>query len=162
MHWRNKRLCNESGVVSKRDCGVGEILKRIEIPKFSGNRARYFNWKASFDLCVNSTLLRNEAKFLHLKQSLEGEALKTVEGLIHSPMAYKVARDILEEKYGGEIRRAAMFLEQVDKFTPLKNNSGQELQRITDMLNLLIINLQESNRKEELGNGILHYQMRKN
>ena len=141
--------------------GIGERLKRIEIPKFSGTRANYFNWKASFNLCVDSTQLSNEVKFLHLKQALEGEALRTVENLVHSPTAYTVAREILEEKYGGERRKAVMFLERVDRFTPLKNDSWQEIQRMSDMLNLLIINLHESNRKEELGNGLLYYQLQK-
>ena len=42
----------------------------------------------------------DEYKYLYLMNSLEGPALKAVSGLRFTPLAYKVAKQCLEKKYG--------------------------------------------------------------
>ena len=87
--------------------------------------------------------------------------MKTIEGFGFSTGAYPAALDALENRYGGERRKASMFLDLVEKCSPIKNTTGAELERFSDMLNQLITNLKESNRYEEFGQGLLYRQLQK-
>ena len=98
---------------------------------------------------------------MHLKQSLEGAALKAIEGLGHTAAAYTKSIEILERKYGGVRRQTAMYIERVDNFSPLKSNNTNELERFSDLLNLLILSFEDSKRDEELKNGVLYMQLQK-
>ena len=140
---------------------ISDQIKKIELPKFSGNKANYFHWKAAFTSCVDATSSRPEIKLLTLHQYLQGEALKTIEGFGYSAEAYQAALKALEDKYGGERRKASLFLDQVDRFQQLKNATCSEMCRLSDMLNWLIVNLKETKRNEELGHGILYLQLQK-
>jgi len=52
-----------------------------------------------------------EYKLLQLRQCLNGEALKAIEGLGYSPKAYEAAKDRLES---GDRRQIALYLEEID------------------------------------------------
>ena len=50
-----------------------------------------FNRKAAFLACADQTAATAEYKLLQLKQCLAGEALKAIEGIGHSAVAYQAA-----------------------------------------------------------------------
>ena len=154
----NKTRDDISALNSNESCNQ---IKRVELPKFEGDNSQYFNWKAIFMACIDSTSISAEIKLLHLRQYLGGQALKSIEGLGHSEQAYLLALETLEHKYGGKRRQTTLYLEQVEKFPVLRNEKLSELERYSDLLNLLISNLEESNRTEELGNGVLYIQLQK-
>ena len=154
----NKTRDDISALNSNESCNQ---IKRVELPKFEGDKSQYFNWKAIFMACIDSTSISAEIKLLHLRQYLGGQALKSIEGLGHSEQAYLLALETLEHKYGGKRRQTTLYLEQVEKFPVLRNEKLSELERYSDLLNLLISNLEESNRTEELGNGVLYIQLQK-
>ena len=58
-------------------------LKRVSIPKFSGNKKGYEAWKAAFYACVDHARASPEYKLLRLHECLQGEALKVIESLGH-------------------------------------------------------------------------------
>ena len=87
--------------------------------------------------------------------------MRSIERLGNSAGAYKQSIEVLEKKYGGVRRRTAMYLEQVEKFMPMKNENPEELERFSDLLNLLILSFEDSNRTEDLGNGFLFLQLQK-
>ena len=103
-------------------------IKRIELPKFKGEKREYFSWKAAFTACIDSSPVSGEIKLLHLKQYLEGDALKYISGLGHTGESYKLALEILEEKFGGERRQTTMYLEQVEKFPKMRTEKREELE----------------------------------
>ena len=60
----------------KNHQSIHSQLKRVEIPKFNGEKEKYFNWKLAFMSCVHTSPISDEIKLLHLKQYLEGSAIK--------------------------------------------------------------------------------------
>ena len=97
-----------------------------------------------------------EYKILQLKQCLKGEALKVIEGVGHSQAAYEEAKEQLERKFGGARRATAMFLEEVDNFRVSRPNHPEDLEKLSDLIDLLTINLRNSAQTEEPGKGLLY------
>ena len=81
-------------------------LKRVEIPVFTGDKRTYSNWKAAFLACIDSAPATPEYKLLQLRQYLAGEALKSIENLGHSAVAYDAAKERLERKFGGNVAKS--------------------------------------------------------
>ena len=103
--------CEENpGDINNQKDFMSHRLKRIEIPTFHGNKENYFYWKSAFRSCIDSSSVSDEIKLLHLYQYLGGNALQSVKGLGHTKEAYKLALQILEDKYGGERRRTTLCL----------------------------------------------------
>ena len=96
-----------------------------------------------------------------MKKYLSGEALAAVESLGHSAMAYEAAKSRLERKFGGQRRQINLHLEELDEFRPIRLRNAKDLDRLADLLNVIVINLKEAGRKEELGNGSLHMKVHK-
>ena len=71
-------------------------MKRVSIPKFSGNKKSYEAWKEAFYACVDHARALPEYKLLRLHECLQGEALKVIENLGHSAAAYEAAKARLE------------------------------------------------------------------
>lgn len=63
-------------------------LKRVSIPVFYGDKRTYESWKEAFSACNDKAPATPEYKLLQLRQYLSGEALKAVEKLGHSAIAY--------------------------------------------------------------------------
>ena len=136
-------------------------LKRVTIPVFSGDKRTYQNWKAAFITCVDQAPATPEYKLLQLRQCLAGEALKSIESLGHSATAYHAAMDRLERKFGGERRQVAIYLEEIDNFRPVRHGNSKDIEKYADLLDVAIVNLKESNRSEELKDGMLYIKLQK-
>ena len=67
-------------------------LKRIRIPKFSGDKKEYQSWWAAFSSCVDETNLSAQFKMLRLQSCLAGGAAETVKGPGYLDHAYKAAK----------------------------------------------------------------------
>ena len=91
-----------------------------------------------------------------MRQYLSGEALQAIENLGHSANAYVAAKDRLERKYGGRRRQIAIYLEELDQFPQVRLGSARDLERFADLLDIAIINLQETGQHQELGEGLLY------
>ncbi len=136
-------------------------LKRVSIPVFSGDKRDYENWKATFTACIDQAPASPEYKLLQLRQYLSGEALRTVEKLGHSALAYEAAKERLERKYGGTQRQVALYLEELENFKAIRPGNARDLEEYVDLLDVAVINLQEAGRHEELGNGSLYLKLQK-
>ena len=75
-------------------------LKRVSIPVFSGDVKSYQGWKAAFTACIDNSPATPEYKLLHLRQYLSGEALRVISNLGHNAIAYQVALERLERRFG--------------------------------------------------------------
>ena len=131
-------------------------LKRIELPIFSGEKWTYQSWKAAFKACINNAQATQEYKLLQLKQYLTGEALKAIENLGHSAMAYKAAKDRLERKYGVRRRQIAIYLEELEQFKQIRLGNSRDIEHFADLLDVAVINLKEAGQNHELRDGTLY------
>ena len=77
------------------------------------------------------------------------------------PTAYQAAKERLERKYGGVRRQIAVNLEELDQFCPIRSRNVRDFEKVTDLLNIIVINLTEAGREEELGNEYLYIQVQK-
>ena len=128
-------------------------LKRVEIPVFTGYKRTYSNWKAAFLAC-----LAPEYKLLQLRQYLAGEALKSIENLRHSAVAYDAAK---ERKFGGKRRQIAIYLDELERFQQLQLGNARDLEQYADLLDVAMINLQEAGQCHELGAGSLYTKLQR-
>ena len=77
------------------------------------------------------------------------------------PTAYQAAKERLERKYAGVRRQIAVNLEELDQFCPIRSRNVRDFEKVTDLLNIIAINLTEAGREEELGNEYLYIQVQK-
>jgi len=136
-------------------------LKRVSIPIFDGDKRKYESWNAAFMACVDRAPATPQYKLLQLRQYLKGDALKCIENLGHSEAAYEAAKARLERKYGGTARVVTRFLNDLENFPPLRNESAKELEKFADLLDIAVINLREVHHDEDLRDGSLYHRLLK-
>ena len=136
-------------------------LKRVSIPVFSGDKRNYENWKATLTACIDQAPATPEYKLLQLRQYLSGEALRAVDKLGHSALAYQAAKEKLERKYGGSRRQVARYLEELENFRAIGSGNSKDLESFADLLDVAVINLQDIGREDEVGNGSLYLKLQK-
>ena len=109
-------------------------LKRVSIPVFNGDKKTYEGWKTAFMACIDQAPATPKYKLLQLRQHLPGEALKAIETLGHSAAAYEAANERLERKCGGQRRKLAIHLDELDR--PF---NARDLERFADLLDALVV-----------------------
>ena len=141
--------------ISHLNLDASRLLTRVSIPKFSGNK-NYESWKAAFYACVDQSNSTLEFKLLRLRECLQGEALKVIENLGHSPAAYDAAKSRLERKYGGTRRALTLRLEELNTFKPVKEGNEKDLESLAELLDVVVVNLKDAGLEAELGSGSLY------
>ena len=61
-------------------------------------------------------------------------------------------REILEERG----KKITIYLEEIDNFRPVRHGNSKDIEKYADLLDVAIVNLKESNRSEELKDGMLY------
>ena len=69
--------------------------------------------------------------------------------------------DRLERKFGGERQKFSIYLEEIDNFRPVRHGNSKDIEKYADLLDVAIVNLKESNRTEELKDGMLYIKLQK-
>ena len=92
---------------------------------------------------------------MRLRECLEGEPLRVIEKLGHSAAAYEVAKSRLEQKYGGKRRALTLRVEELNAFKPAREGNERDLEKFSELLNGIVVNLKDANQEAELGNGSL-------
>eukprot|EP00795_Rhopilema_esculentum_P003688 gene3688-14951_t len=156
-HRRSERYSHEESLGQD----MWRQLQRVAIPVFSGDKRKYENWKAAFLACIDRAPATPEYKLLQLRQYLSGVALEAIENLGFSGAAYEAAKDRLERKFGGKRREIAIHLEDMDNFKPVRDGCSKDIEKFADLLDVLVVNLLESGRHDELGNGSLYIKLLK-
>ena len=141
------------------ESSIFSSLKKVSLPVFSGDIKEFNNWANAFSACIDKSPLSSEAKLLHLRKYLAGDAAKVLEGVGHSHEAYELAKQRLGRRYGGERRKITIFLDEVENFHRIKPGNALELEKFANLLDILIINLKESQLTQELGSGILYLKL---
>ena len=132
------------------------LLKRVSVPKFFGQKKNYEAWKAAFYSCVDRTGATPEYKLLRLRECLQGETLRVIENLRHSAAAYEAATSRLERKYGGKRRALTLRLEELNAFKPVREGNERDMEKFSELLDGIVVNLKDANQEAELGNGLLY------
>ena len=79
----------------------------------------------------------------------------------YQQLIYETAKERLERKFGGERRQVALYLEEIDSFTPVHSGNSKNLEKFSDLLDIALVNLKEANRFGGLGDGLLYMKLQK-
>ncbi|KAK3754553.1 hypothetical protein QZH41_005587 [Actinostola sp. cb2023] len=135
---------------------ITHFHERVNIPKFSGNIKNYESWKAAFYACVDKAKATPEYKLLRLRECLQDDALRVVDNLGYSPAAYEAAKTRLERKYGGVRRALTLRLDEMNTFKPVREGNEKDLERLAELLDVIVVNLKDAGQDAELGSGSLY------
>ena len=134
-------------------------LKQIGIPTFNGDKRKFESWRAAFMACIDASPAAPEYKLLQLRQYLVGDPLDSIDSLGYSPAAYEAAKALLVRKYGGERRRVAIHVEEIEQFGKVGYNRASEFEKFTELLEVVVINLKDSGRAAELEAGTFYQKL---
>ena len=76
------------------------ILPKIQLPKFDGTSSEWISFKDQFDAVVHRGTMPDVSKFVYLRSLLKGEASDVIKGLPLTGSNYKIALELLENRYG--------------------------------------------------------------
>ena len=125
-------------------------LKRVSVPRVSGNKKDVEGWKAAFMSCVHKAGAFLEYKLLHFRECLQGETLKVVENLGHSAAAYEAA------KTSSERRALALRMEE------LQEENKKDLESFAELLDAVVVTLvDDAGQAGELGGGSLYIMLQR-
>ena len=82
--------------------------------------------------------------------------LRVIENLGHSAAAYEAAKSHLEQKYGGKRRALTHRLKELNAFRPVREGNERDLEKFSELLDGIVVNLKDANQEAELGNGSLY------
>lgn len=110
-------------------------LPKLELPKFAGEVVQWQAFWDKFKATIDSSELPEVTKFTYLQSLLEGEARKAVEGLTLTSDHYKVACELLEERFG---RREQIIFSHIQGLLNLKpsakGSGGMQMRSIQDQI----------------------------
>ena len=69
---------------------------------------------------------------------------------------YHAAKERLERKYGGKRRQMVLRLEELDKFKQIRDDNAHDLDRFSELLDVLTVNLIDVGQQNELCGGALY------
>ena len=72
-----------------------------------------------------------------------------------------MAKQCLEQKYSGERRLVALYLDELDDFKPIRDNHVKALEKFADLLDMAVVNLQQAQMNSELGSGVLYIKLQR-
>lgn len=140
-HPTNESASETSATSVQASQTVQPKLRPFELPKFNGNP---IDWPSFFDLfnaMVGTQQIADVQKLCYLREALIGSARDVIDGLKSTDGNYKIALDLLKDRYdkGEDIR--TMLLNQLDQLNPSTNASNTRI--LLDRLNIIIRQLKE-------------------
>ena len=133
-------------------------LKRIQIPKFLGDKKEYQSWWAAFSSCVDETNLSAQFKMMRLESCLVGEAAEMMKGPGYLDHAYEATKARLNQKYGGNRPQVQAHIDELCKMRPINADDPSELERFANIVERTVVSLKENKKFAE---GDLNYLLKR-
>ncbi|XP_076035358.1 uncharacterized protein LOC143021636 [Oratosquilla oratoria] len=100
---KDMTVVSDSISVSSKD--RSEVrLPSLELPKYAGEAIEWQPFWDRFEALVDQSDLPVISKFSYLQSLLRGEALSVIQGLVLTAANYKIACDLLKERFGSTKR----------------------------------------------------------
>lgn len=108
-------------------------LPRIELPTFSGSYEHWLAFYDTFDSLINkNTELPDIQKFYYLRSSLKGEASEVIESLEVSNENYRVAWDLLKDRFQNRKLITHNHIKALFNIEPITKESHIFLRKLLD------------------------------
>ena len=109
--------------------GTKSRLPKLTIKKFSGQPSSWQEFWDNFSSSIHENSGLNDIdRFVHLRSLVEGTAYDTIAGLALTAANYKVAVDLLKQRFGQRQLIINYHMENLMKITPL--NSSADIKRV--------------------------------
>ena len=118
-------------------------LPKLQIKRFSGLTRDWFAFWELFNNSIHkNTSLSEIEKFSYLLSYLEGQALKSVQGLTVTSSNYSVAVDTLKERFGNTQSLVNGCMNRLFQLKPVTNTELKALRSFYDYVNIQIRSLE--------------------
>ena len=119
----------------KKDAKLPSVkLPKLELFPFNGNKLKWKEFWDSFECTVHkNTNLSDIEKFSYLQSKIVGEARGAIAGLALSNENYKVALNLLKERYGNNQEIVDLHYSKLINIPPPKNKTN-ELRHFLDTI----------------------------
>jgi len=110
-------------------------LDRYKMTKFTGDEKEYAFWKLSFQQSYGARQITEVEKVLYLLRSMEGEPHKLCKRFVRYQIdqtTYDTIWEVLDGRYGGDIRQDQQVQEEFDKVKALSGYDLKDLQALND------------------------------
>ncbi|XP_036322052.1 uncharacterized protein LOC118736051 [Rhagoletis pomonella] len=108
-------------------------LPKIELPKFDGTFGTWLSFKDTFSTCVINGVTLSDVQRLHyLKGCLSGDAEVLLRNLLVIDSNFKVAWDILQQRYDNKIRLLRAYLHNIVKLPSASAECSTAIQKLMD------------------------------
>jgi len=122
----------ESNVTT--ELAVKPKLPQLSIPKFSGNLQDWVTFKDTFlSLVGYSTTIPNIQKFHYLVSAINGDAKRVIQHIPVSEQGYKVAWEILIERYENERLIINTHIDSIMKLPCLTSENSSQPRHLVDI-----------------------------
>ena len=99
-------------------------LPQLDIPSFNGDRLKWTEFWDTFETTIDlNDSLSEIDKLKYLNSKLTGEAKQAVAGIHLSNENYKVAKDLLKERFGDQQMVINSYYSEMMNLTPASNNT---------------------------------------
>ncbi len=112
---------------------------RVPIPEpeiFKGDPLKYNDWKLSFFTLIDRKNLLAQEKLFFLRKYVGGSAKRAIEGhfLVGTETAYRVAWDILEDRFGNPFIVAKSYRDKIHAWHKISPKDSENLREFVDFL----------------------------
>jgi hypothetical protein len=133
-------------------------LPQLSIPKFSGNLQDWVTFKDTFlSIVGDSTNIPNIQKFHYLLSAINGDAKRVIQHIPVSDQGYKVAWEILVERYENERLIINSHIDNIMKLPSLVTENASQLRHIVDTTRCNLEALKVMNQNTESWDMIIIY-----
>ncbi|XP_035457052.2 uncharacterized protein LOC118280784 [Spodoptera frugiperda] len=135
-------------------------LPRIDLPHFDGSYQNWLEYRDTFiSLIHDSSCIDNINKFHYLRASLKGKAAEVIKNIDFKADHYKLAWDLLCERYDNSRLLIDKHLQALFEVAPVTSESSVVLRRLIDTTSKNIRALKSLNEPTEHWDTIIIYMM---
>ena len=128
------RASSELDSVSVVSAAVEAKLPKLELPTFSGDVTEWTSFWDQFQAVVHASELPDITKFSYLRSLLKGEAKAAVQGLSLTAAHYRIACDLLRDRFGRPERIVFSHIQELLNITVPKYPNASVLWTLYDDL----------------------------
>ena len=108
----------------QHNSGVTVKLPQLEMPNFRGDKMKWTEFWDTFETTIDQNeSLSDIEKLKYLNSKLTGEAKQAVSGILLSNENYRVAIDLLKERFGDKQTVINSHYSELINLTPASNNT---------------------------------------
>lgn len=122
-------------------------LPRISLPTFNGDITEWLSYCTTFKTLVhNDKNLNNIQRFQYLRSTLTGSAIKQIQSLELTDENYKIALQILCDRYDNKRYICQAHIQSLMDIKPLDHNKPAKVRELIDKTNVHLRALESLNR----------------